>query len=58
MANPYYRSFAEFEREMIRPTRRVGQTVEDILETGNFEREFDVDLDPWEEILENSEEDE
>lgn len=56
MANPYYRNFAEFEREMIKPARRVGQTVEDILDNGPFEKEFEVDRDPWEEMLENSEE--
>jgi hypothetical protein len=40
----FYRSFAEFEREMIRPGYRVGQTVEDILDDpGAFEREFDFD---------------
>jgi hypothetical protein len=56
MANPYYRSFAEFEREIIRPSKRQGQTVEDILEDGSFEKKFDVDRDPWEEMLQNSEE--
>ncbi|MEZ4442548.1 MAG: transcriptional regulator [Polyangiaceae bacterium] len=52
----HFRSFAEFEREIIRPGRRVGLTVEDILEAGQFEREFDFHKDPWEEMLAESDE--
>lgn len=47
----FYRSYDEFEREMIRPTYRVGQTVEDILDDpGAFEREFDFDRDLFDEV--------
>jgi hypothetical protein len=44
-----FRSFAEFEREYIRPAMRVGQTVEDMIEDSPFEAMFDMDKDPYEE---------
>jgi len=45
--NNRYRSFADFEREMLRPGRRVGQSVEDILDPDHFEREFPLDADSF-----------
>ena len=44
----YYRNFAEFQREMIVPTRRLGQGIEDILDPDAFQREFPLDRDPFE----------
>ena len=44
-----FRTFAEFEREYIRPGMAVGQTVEDMLEDSPFEREFELDRDPFDE---------
>jgi hypothetical protein len=41
-------SFAEFEREYLRPARAVGQTVEDMIEDSPFEVHFDFDRDPYE----------
>ncbi len=48
MTPRFFRSFAEFEREIIRPGQAVGQTVEDILDDpASFEREFLFDRDPF-----------
>ncbi len=44
-----YRNFAEFEREYLKPTMRVGQTFEDLIEDSSFDAEFDFDRDPFEE---------
>lgn len=43
-----YRSFADFEREEIRPEMRIGWSVDEIETTG---RELDFDLDPFEASL-------
>jgi len=51
-----YRSFAEFERECIRPHRKVGITVEEMVEDSPFEREFDIDRDPFEDPQEDEDE--
>lgn len=49
MASPRaYRSFADFEREEIRPEMRIGWSTDD-LETGSGELDFD--LDPFEAML-------
>lgn len=47
MSTGYYRSFADFQREMIHPGRRVGQSIEDILDPDVFQREFELDRDPF-----------
>ncbi len=48
MAPRFYRNFAEFEREFIRPGKAIGQNVEDILDDPqSFEREFLFDRDPY-----------
>lgn len=43
-----FQSFADFEREMLRPNYRIGLTVEDIVEDTSFEAELDFDVDPFE----------
>ncbi|MBI4705543.1 MAG: transcriptional regulator [Deltaproteobacteria bacterium] len=43
-----FRSFAEFEREYLRPTLRVGQTIEELLEDSAFEAEFDLEREAFE----------
>jgi hypothetical protein len=45
-----YRSFAEFEREEIRPGMRIGWSVDELEETGS-EQELDFDADPFEATL-------
>ena len=55
MARPY-RSFAEFEREYLKPAYRVGQSLEDLLEDRPFEVEFDFDRDPFDDDLDEDEE--
>jgi len=57
MSPNYYQSFAEFEREYIRPGRKVGLSVEDILHDNTFEREFRFDRDPFAEDEEEDEDD-
>jgi hypothetical protein len=57
MSNEFYRSFAEFEREMLRPGRRVGQSVEDILDPDVFEREFPIEADSFFDRIEDVEDD-
>ena len=56
MAPRFFRSFAEFEREIIRPGKSVGQTVEDILDDpSSFERDFHFDRDPYDDDEEEDE---
>jgi len=43
-----YTSFADFEREELRPEMRIGWSVDEIEATG---RELDFDLDPFEAAL-------
>ena len=43
-----YTSFADFEREELRPEMRIGWSVDEIESTG---RELDFDLDPCEAAL-------
>lgn len=42
-----FQSFAEFEREIIRPSNRIGFSLDDI-EDSSFEAELDLDHDPFE----------
>ncbi len=44
-----FRSFAEFERELIRPNFRAGWSVDELEETDG---ELDFDCDPFESRLE------
>ncbi|HEY3234149.1 MAG TPA: transcriptional regulator [Polyangiaceae bacterium] len=48
-----YRSFAEFEREELRPDMRIGWTVDELEESGHHELDFD--LDPFEAALQQAE---
>jgi hypothetical protein len=52
-----YRSFADFEREELRPDMRIGWSVDE-LEVPNSDMELDFDLDPFEAALIKAEEEE
>ena len=41
-------TFAEFEREILRGSNRIGFSLEDIVEDTSFDAEIDVDHDPFE----------
>lgn len=43
-----FQSFAEFEREIIRGSTRLGLSLEDIVDDEPFEAEIEVDDDPFE----------
>jgi len=43
-----YRSFADFEREQIRPDMRIGWSVDELEESGDT---LDFDMDPFEAAL-------
>jgi hypothetical protein len=45
-----FRTFAEFEREFLRPGNRLGLTVEDMVEDNTFENEVDFEDDPFSEM--------
>ena len=42
-----FQSFAEFEREIMRPNLRIGMTLEDMVEDQSFDAELDFDKDPF-----------
>jgi hypothetical protein len=42
-----FQSYAEFEREYIRPALRVGMSVEDMIDDSAFETEFELDGQPF-----------
>lgn len=45
----FYRTFADFEREEIRPSFKVGFSMEDLVEEATFESDtVDWDKDPFE----------
>lgn len=48
MAAKTFRTFAEFERETLRPEMRIGWTVDEIEDSG---AELDFDMDPFEAAL-------
>ncbi len=51
MARPRaYRSFADFQREEIRPNTRAGWSIEDV-EDPSAHQELDFDYDPFEAAL-------
>lgn len=57
MANPRgYRSFAEFQRDALRPGMRAGWSLDE-LEMPDDHRELDFDLDPFEAALLEAEND-
>jgi hypothetical protein len=45
-----FTTFAEFEREIIRPCNRVGLSLEEMVEDPVFEAELDFDADPFEQM--------
>jgi hypothetical protein len=47
--NRRYQTFADFERELIKPTLRAGWTVDELEESGIDDLDFD--LDPFESAL-------
>ena len=47
--NRSYRSFADFERELIRPSMRAGWSADELEESGIDDLDFD--LDPFEAAL-------
>lgn len=54
-----YKTFAEFQREAIRPGMRAGWSIDE-LDMPNERKELDFDLDPFEQALvdaENEDED-
>jgi hypothetical protein len=51
--NRSYRSFADFERELIRPSMRAGWTVDELEESSVDDLDFD--LDPFEAALQAAE---
>lgn len=42
-----FKTFAEFEREIIRPSTRIGMTFEEIVDDEPFENELDFDRDEF-----------
>lgn len=48
-----YRSFADFEREEIRPGMRIGWSMDELSTSSGAELDFD--LDPFEAALEKAE---
>jgi hypothetical protein len=49
-----YTTFADFEREQLRPEMRIGWTVDEIESTGE---ELDFDADPFDAAFEAGEDD-
>ena len=41
-----FSTFADFEREVLRPANRIGLTLEDMVEDQSFDAELDFDRDP------------
>jgi hypothetical protein len=49
-----YQTFADFERDNIRPSLRAGWSVDE-LEEPSFDQELDFDADPFEAMMEAEE---
>ena len=45
-----FQSFAEFEREIIRGSNRMGLSLEEIVDDDSFDAEIEVDDDPFSEM--------
>jgi hypothetical protein len=43
-----FQSFAEFEREIIRGSSRMGLSLEEMVEDTSFDAEIEIDDDPFE----------
>jgi len=48
-----FQTFAEFEREVLRPNNRIGLTLEDMVEDQSFDAELDFDKDPFDREVED-----
>lgn len=53
MSNPKYRSFADFQREALRPGMRAGWSIDELEMPERAELDFD--LDPFEAALREAE---
>ena len=42
-----FSTYADFEREVLRPNTRMGLTLEDMVEDQSFDAELDFDRDPF-----------
>jgi hypothetical protein len=49
-----YNSFADFERDLIRPSLRAGWSCDE-LEEPSFDQDLDFDADPFEAMMEAEE---
>jgi hypothetical protein len=45
-----FSTFAEFEREIIRPSHRIGLTLEEMVEDSAFDADVDFQDDPFAEM--------
>jgi len=45
-----FSTFAEFEREIIRPSHRIGLTLEEMVEDSAFDADTDFENDPFAEM--------
>jgi len=45
-----FRNFAEFEREVLYTERRIGLSLEEMVEDNAFDAEIEVDADPFSEM--------
>lgn len=45
-----FQSYAEFEREILRGSNRIGFSLEDIVEDTSFDAELNFDRDPHDQV--------
>ncbi|NUQ74809.1 MAG: transcriptional regulator [Polyangiaceae bacterium] len=48
-----FQNFAEFEREILRGSNRIGLSLEDIVEDTSFDAELDFERDPFDAMDDN-----
>lgn len=48
-----FSTFAEFEREIIRPSHRIGLSLEDMVEDSAFDADVDFENDPFAEMADD-----
>lgn len=48
-----FSTFAEFEREIIRPSHRIGLSLEDMVEDSAFDADVDFENDPFAEMAQD-----
>ena len=51
-----FSTFADFERDVLRPANRIGLTLEDMVEDPSFDAELDFDRDPFDQEEEDDDE--